>query len=65
MKKKKKGIRVLGWIFNDNYLDYENDIVRWTGLPALASIPYSPHQDASFIVEQAEQLRKQINTWPW
>ena len=26
-------INVMGWIFNQEYLDYENDIVRWSGFP--------------------------------
>jgi hypothetical protein len=29
----KKNIRVLGWVFNDQYMDYEEDIVRWSGYP--------------------------------
>jgi dethiobiotin synthetase len=60
-----KHIRVAGWIFNDNYLNYEHDIVRWTGIPSLASIPYSPRQDAEFIKEQAGIIRNQMQNWAW
>ena len=31
-------IEVLGWIFNDEYMDYENDITKWSNLPSIASI---------------------------
>ena len=24
---------VAGWLFNDQYLDYENEIVQWSGIP--------------------------------
>jgi dethiobiotin synthetase len=56
---KQKNIKVLGWIFNDNYLDYEHDITRWTGIPSLGSIPFANHVDSNFIAEQAERLRKE------
>ena len=55
---KQKGIRTVGWIFNDNYLDYEHDITRWSGIPSLGSIPYAPHIDSDFIIMQAERLKK-------
>ena len=33
------GLDPAGWVFNDNYLDYENEIVTWSGYPALFSLP--------------------------
>ena len=33
------GIDVAGWVFNDNYLDYENEIAAWSGYPRLFSLP--------------------------
>jgi dethiobiotin synthetase len=33
------GLDVAGWVFNDQYMDYESDIVRWSGYPALFSQP--------------------------
>ncbi len=32
------GIPVLGWIFNDDYMQYEQEIVDWTGYPSLGTI---------------------------
>lgn len=34
-----RGIDVLGWIFNDDYMHYEEEIVEWSGYPSLVSIP--------------------------
>ena len=62
---KQKNIKVIGWIFNDNYLNYENDIVKWSGIPSLASIPFAPRPDDAFISEQAERIKKQMDNWPW
>ncbi len=62
---KQKGIRVLGWIFNDNYLDYENEISEWTGYPHLGSIPFVDHPDKQFIAEQAKILESKFYSWPW
>lgn len=56
-------IHVLGWMFNDTYLNYENDIAGWTGIPALASIPFSPHPDSTFIAEQAAIIRQKLKNW--
>ncbi|HZE85654.1 MAG TPA: ATP-dependent dethiobiotin synthetase BioD [Puia sp.] len=50
------GLNVAGWIFNDQYGHYEEDIVRWTGIPALASIPYSAGPGREFVREQAQKI---------
>jgi dethiobiotin synthetase len=33
------GVLPAVWVFNDNYLDYEKEIVDWSGFPALFSLP--------------------------
>ncbi len=52
-----KGIRVAGWIFNDKYGQYEEEIVRWSGYPAIASIGRAANPDRAFVREQAEKMR--------
>jgi len=37
---KSQNIEVAGWIFNDQYLGYEDEIVGWTGYPRIFSIPF-------------------------
>lgn len=54
---KSRGLRVAGWIFNDHYLHYEQEIVDWTGIPAIASIPFDPDPNGSFVREQAARIR--------
>lgn len=55
-----RGLRVAGWIFNDQYLDYEGEIVKWSGLPALASVPFRESPDAGFVREQALKMRPRL-----
>jgi dethiobiotin synthetase len=38
-----KGLDVMGWIFNDQYMNYESEIVRWSGYPSLFSLPLLDH----------------------
>lgn len=54
---KQRGINVLGWIFNDQYLDYENEIVTWSGYPKIASIPFVESVDKAFVLQQANAIR--------
>jgi dethiobiotin synthetase len=54
---KQRGIDVLGWIFNDQYLDYENEIVAWSGYPKIGSIPFTETLDKAFIKAQADAIR--------
>ena len=55
---------VLGWIFNDQYLAYEDEIVHWSGFPKIGSIAFSEKPDKEFIRGQslliADALKKII-----
>ncbi|HTQ66658.1 MAG TPA: dethiobiotin synthase [Puia sp.] len=55
-----KNISVMGWIFNDHYMDYEEEIACWSGIPKIASIPFEENPDKRFILEQAKWIRPQI-----
>ena len=57
---KDRGLQVAGWVFNDQYLDYEQEIVHWTGVPAIASIPHHQRPDAAFVREQAGRIRNSV-----
>ncbi len=54
---KQRGLDVLGWIFNDQYLDYESEIVAWSGYPKIASIPFVENVDKAFVLQQANAIR--------
>jgi dethiobiotin synthetase len=45
-----------GWVFNDNYLDYENEIVAWSGFPALFSLPLLDTISPQTISEAASRI---------
>jgi len=47
---------VLGWIFNDQYLAYEDEIVYWSGFPKIGSIAFSEKPDKEFIRGQASLI---------
>lgn len=57
---KARKLKVLGWIFNDHYGDYEQEIVHWSGYPSLGKIPFTDQPDATFVKQQAALLAPRI-----
>lgn len=57
---RQQGLDVAGWIFNGSYMHYEEEIVRWTGLPRIASLPQCDHVDPTVIAHLADTLRQQL-----
>lgn len=51
------GLDVAGWIFSDDYMAYEDEIVGWSGYPSLGSIPALHSVTQSTVKEQADRLR--------
>lgn len=60
---KQVGIDVMGWIFNDQYLDYEDEIVQWSGFPSLGSIPYLSEINPTLIRQQADKIRSTLYSY--
>lgn len=60
---KQAGIDVMGWIFNDQYLDYEDEIVTWSGFPSLGSVPYLSEVNPTFIQQQAGNIRSTLHRY--
>jgi len=54
---KAHGLKVAGWIFNDQYQHYEAEIVRWSGVPFIASIPHYENPDTEFVRRQAAKMK--------
>lgn len=65
---KTHGIDVAGWIFSDDYMNYENEIVDWSGYPSIASVPKLAMIDKATVSEQAARikysLRDKLNLHP-
>ena len=57
---RRQGLRVAGWIFNDQYMRYEQEIAQWSGIPAIASIPFEDDLSSDFVRDQA--VRSQART---
>jgi dethiobiotin synthetase len=57
---KQKGVDVIGWIFNDQYLSYEDEIVSWTGFPKIYSIPFATEISKEFIKTEADKIRERL-----
>ena len=58
MALKANNINVMGWIFNDEYLDYENEIVEWSGYPWIASVRRLPLINKSTIHSQGVKMKE-------
>jgi dethiobiotin synthetase len=56
---KTNGIDVAGWVFNDDYMNYENEIVEWSGYPALGSVPAMKTISKESVKEQATRIREE------
>jgi dethiobiotin synthetase len=59
---KQYNIDVLGWIFNDQYLQYEEEIVQWSGYKKLGSISFTNKIDKGFIKLEAEKINASLHT---
>ncbi len=57
---KQYNLDVVGWIFNDQYLQYEDEIVRWSGFPKIASVPFEKNINKDFINEQANKIKQSL-----
>lgn len=57
---RQKGIRVMGWIFNDQFMDYEDDIVQWSGYPKLASIGKLGEISPEIISSEAQKIKDKL-----
>lgn len=53
---RKEKINVAGWIFTEEYQNYENEIVGWSGFPFLGSIKHLPVISKKTIEAEALKL---------
>lgn len=57
---RQKAVDVAGWIFNDQYLNYESEIINWSGFQKIGSIPFNNKIDKEFVKQQASLLRSSL-----
>lgn len=53
---RQRGLDVAGWVFNDQYMNYEQEIVRWSGYPALFYVPLMNPLSKEAILAAAESI---------
>lgn len=51
---------VLGWIFNDEYGQYEEEIARWSNYPVIGKLPHLPLITRETVYHQAQQLKHRL-----
>lgn len=54
---KQYNLNVLGWLFNDLFMKYEEEIAAWTGYARLGTIPFAKSITREFVFKQAEKIR--------
>lgn len=54
---------VLGWVFNDRYLDYEQEVAQWSGYPVIASVPRARQVNKDFVLQQAQIAKPELKNW--
>ncbi len=57
------GINILGWIFNDEYLDYENEIVEWSGFRRIASLKNLPELNKAVIHAHSVKISEHLTSF--
>ncbi len=57
-----RGLDVAGWIFNDDYLSYEDEIVQWSGYPSLGSITKLSSINKETVAIEAIRLRETLQS---
>jgi len=55
------GIDVAGWIFNDHYMGYEQEIAGWSGYPVIGSLPFREPISKQTIFLEAERFKNALN----
>ncbi len=58
---RQNNVPVAGWIFTGSFMNYEDDIVRWSGYRKLASIPFTHQINKTFVLKQADVLKQAMN----
>ena len=56
----KEKMDVAGWVFTEEYLDYDDEIVSWSGYPAIAFVKHLDEISKESIKAEAEKMRPNL-----
>lgn len=59
---KQHNLDVIGWMFNEDYMNYELEIEQWSGYSKIATVPTCRHINATFIQEQAMLIKHTLQS---
>ena len=57
---KKEKADVVGWIFNETFMNYEQEIAQWSGYPKIGTVKHLDPLSRETIKAEAVKLRKQL-----
>ncbi|HVY75061.1 MAG TPA: dethiobiotin synthase [Puia sp.] len=57
---RQREIDVAGWVFNDQFMNYEQEIAGWSGIPALFSLPLLTEPSLESLKRAAESIGPRV-----
>ena len=60
---KQNKFAVLGWMFNEDYMNYEEEIEEWSGYTKIATVPTCEHINAAFVQQQALLIKHALKSF--
>jgi dethiobiotin synthetase len=57
---KQNKLNVIGWMFNENFMNYEEEIETWSGYTKIATVPTCEHVNAVFVQQQALLIKHSL-----
>jgi dethiobiotin synthetase len=60
---KKEKIKVFGWIFTEEYKNYQEEIAGWSGYPVIASVKHLPVISKETIKAEAKKMLPKLKSF--
>jgi len=57
---KKEKVDVAGWIFNEEYMNYDNEIAAWSGFPLIAAVKHLQEISKESIKTEAVKMKRKL-----
>jgi dethiobiotin synthetase len=55
-------VNVLGWIFTEEYKNYQEEIGKWSGYPVIASVKHLPVISKETIKTEAKKMLPKLKS---
>jgi len=60
---KKEKIDVAGWVFNEDFMNYDDEIASWSGYPIIATVKHLPEISKESIKEAAVKMKRKLQNF--